>query len=62
MAATEAEADAWATVLRAMGMLVNRPSDRITHDGSWMVRARAAEPQRLQRQDGRECTMPHDAV
>lgn len=57
MAATEAEAEAWATVLRAMGMSVGRPSDRITHDGSWMVRARSAD-QRGQRQDDLTCTLP----
>lgn len=59
MAATQAEADAWVTVLRAMGMDVNRPSDKLTHDGSWMVRARTA--QRGQRQDDLTCTRPNEA-
>lgn len=62
MAKTEVEAAAWVTVLQVMGMEVNRPSDRITHDGSWMVRARAAEPQRGQRQDGRDAVQTPDVA
>lgn len=41
---TQEEAEAWALVLRSLGMaLVGRPTDRISHDGSWTVRAISAE-------------------
>ncbi|MEZ0089958.1 hypothetical protein ABH925_001099 [Streptacidiphilus sp. EB129] len=59
MADTRAEAEGCVVVLRAMGMNVGNPTN-LTHDGSWLVRARPAD-QRLQRQDGRECTQPHEA-
>jgi len=36
---TREEADAWATVFRALGLhLQGRPSNRATHDGSWLLR------------------------
>lgn len=56
---TRAEADAWATVFRALGLDVGSPA-LLTHRGEWMVRALPAG-QRTQRQDGRECTQPQDA-
>ena len=38
------EAEAWALVLRTLGMeLVGQPTDRISHDGSWTVRAISTE-------------------
>ena len=41
---SEEEAKAWAVVLRTLGMeLLGRPTDRISHDGSWTVRAISAE-------------------
>lgn len=40
----EAEAQALVTVLRALGLqILGRPSNLITHDGSWLVRARVAD-------------------
>lgn len=43
----EVEALAWVTVFRSFGLqILGRPSNLITHDGSWLVRARVAdEPQ-----------------
>lgn len=35
---TRAEADAWATVFRALGLDVGSPA-HLTHRGEWMVRA-----------------------
>lgn len=47
MTETEDEANAWLVIFRSLGMqIIGRPSNRITHDGSWMVRARSAEPER----------------
>jgi hypothetical protein len=63
MADTRPEGEACVVMLRAMGMDVSAPTC-LTHDGSWMVRARSAEGQRedrLQRQDGCECTVPNEA-
>lgn len=38
------EAEAWALVLRTLGLQVlGRPTDRLSHDGSWTVRAVSAE-------------------
>lgn len=38
------EAEAWAVVLRTLGMeVLGRPTDRISHDGSWTVRAISVE-------------------
>lgn len=40
----EVEALAWVTVFRSFGLqILGRPSNLITHDGSWLVRARVAE-------------------
>lgn len=37
---SQAEAEAWVAVLRTMGMeILGRPTDRLSHDGSWTVRA-----------------------
>jgi hypothetical protein len=42
----EGEANAWLVVLRSLGLqILGRPSNKITHDGSWMVRARVADTQ-----------------
>lgn len=56
-AKSEDEAKAWLTVLRTLGLqIVGVPSDRITHDGSWMVRARVAEDDQRQ-----SATVPHQS-
>lgn len=40
----EDEANAWLGIFRCLGLpIVGCPSNRTTHDGSWMVRARSAE-------------------
>ena len=63
MADTRPEGEACAVMLRAMGMDVANPTN-LTHDGSWMVRARSTEAQReerLQRHDGCERAQPQEA-
>ncbi len=58
-----AVAEAWATVLRSLGMEVRPPTDSpvVSGDGTWVVRAQSVEAdsnQRGQRQDGCTCTRP----
>jgi hypothetical protein len=51
MTETEDEANAWLAVFRSLGMqIIGRPSNRITHDGSWMVRAHTTDQDRPQSQ------------
>ena len=40
------QAEAWATVLRSLGMLVGGPSDSpgVSGDGRWVVRANSPDP------------------
>jgi hypothetical protein len=45
---SEADAQAWATVLRSLGMIVGGPSDApgVSGDGRWVVRANSPDPDR----------------
>jgi hypothetical protein len=52
---SRASAEAWATVLRSLGMNVSRPTDSpaVSGDGRWTVRANSMDSdQRGQRHDG----------
>jgi hypothetical protein len=43
---TEPEAHAWVAVLRTLGLeVLGRPTDKLSHDGSWTVRAIARDDQ-----------------
>jgi hypothetical protein len=57
---TRAEADAWVTVLRGLGLVVlGPPSDVLSSDGRWVIRAEAPAQQR---QPDRTWTASPDAV
>lgn len=47
---TEPEAHAWVAVLRTLGLeVLGRPTDKLSHDGSWTVRAIARDTQQTSR-------------
>lgn len=55
---SEAEALVWLEKLRALGVVPVGKLMPVLGRNRWMVRA---QPQREQRQDGRECTQPQEA-
>ena len=59
---TEAEAQAWVSVFRSLGLHVGRPSNSpaVSSDGRWLVRACSPRADQ-QRQPGRTWTRPKEA-